>query len=254
MFRADQREQGRYDGGHAIEVAGPGGALQGLGDGTIGQGAVIVAPIGAVLQAVPVRQALREIGMVLRPGPGPKLEELEEAFHGAGLERTPLVELPGEWSRRGGIIDVYPLAGGGPYRVDYFGDEIDSIRLFDPESQRTVDKVEAINLLPAREYPLDRGAISRFQMNWYEAFEVDPREPLRFSLTPLPSRAGSSRPTMALGLVLGVACLAFLLAPFSGEQSEAAPEAESESERSERNDRHHDADKGQCDATRLPCK
>ena len=80
----------------------------------------------------------------------------------------------GEFALRGSLFDIYPMGSKLPYRIDLLDAEVDSLRTFDPETQRTVDKVEQINLLPGREYPLDKGAISRFQMNWYEAFEVDP--------------------------------------------------------------------------------
>ena len=73
----------------------------------------------------------------------------------------------------GDTFDIYPMGSKLPYRIDLLDAEVDSLRTFDPQTQRTVDRVEAINLLPAREYPMDRGAISRFQMNWYDSFDVD---------------------------------------------------------------------------------
>src|SRR5690606_16674103 len=68
-----------------------------------------------------------------------------------GYNRVSKVEAPGEFSVRGDIIDLYPLDQPHPLRIEFFGDEIDSIRTFNPETQKSVDKLEAITILPARE-------------------------------------------------------------------------------------------------------
>ena len=80
----------------------------------------------------------------------------------------------GEYAVRGALLDVFPMGSQVPYRIDLMDDEIETLRTFDPESQRTIERVEFIKVLPAREFPLSKEAISRFQMNWYEAFDGDP--------------------------------------------------------------------------------
>jgi transcription-repair coupling factor (superfamily II helicase) len=80
----------------------------------------------------------------------------------------------GEFALRGALIDIYPMGSELPYRIDLLDDEIDTLRTFDPESQRTVTRMEAVRLLPAREFPLTRQAIERFQQNWFDSFDGEP--------------------------------------------------------------------------------
>ncbi|MCB1647091.1 MAG: transcription-repair coupling factor, partial [Pseudomonadales bacterium] len=81
----------------------------------------------------------------------------------------------GEFAVRGSIMDIFPMGSAVPYRLDLFDDEIDTIRTFDPESQRSVDQIDSITLLPAREFPLTRQAISFFQDQWHLNFAGNPR-------------------------------------------------------------------------------
>jgi transcription-repair coupling factor (superfamily II helicase) len=92
----------------------------------------------------------------------------------AGYEHVTQVVRPGEFSVRGGLVDLFPMGSQLPYRIDLFDDEIDTIRTFDPDSQRTVYPVPEIRLLPAREFPLDDKARAHFRAAFREAFEGDP--------------------------------------------------------------------------------
>ncbi len=92
----------------------------------------------------------------------------------AGYEHVTQVVRPGEFSVRGGLIDLFPMGVKLPYRIDLFDDEIDTIRTFDPDTQRTVYPVPEIRLLPAREFPLDDKARAHFRAAFREAFEGDP--------------------------------------------------------------------------------
>ena len=74
---------------------------------------------------------------------------------------------------RGGIIDIFPVTSDVPIRIELWGDEIDSIRIFDPETQRTTEKIERVSLLPAREFPLDEAAVKRFRRAYRERIEGD---------------------------------------------------------------------------------
>jgi len=82
---------------------------------------------------------------------------------------------PGEFAVRGGIVDVFPAGSDQPFRLELFDEEVDTIRYFDPETQRTVEKVDAIELLPAREYPFDESAIKEFRSRFRGAIEGDPQ-------------------------------------------------------------------------------
>ncbi len=92
----------------------------------------------------------------------------------AGYSHVSSVVSPGEYAVRGGLIDLFPMGSAVPYRVDLFGDEIDSIRTFDPDSQRSLYPVPEVRLLPGREFPLDDKARATFRSRWREKLEGDP--------------------------------------------------------------------------------
>jgi len=92
----------------------------------------------------------------------------------AGYHHVAQVVSPGEYAVRGGLIDLFPMGSPMPYRVDLFDDEIDSIRTFDPDSQRSLYPVPEVRLLPGREFPMDEAARARFRSRWRELLEGDP--------------------------------------------------------------------------------
>lgn len=92
----------------------------------------------------------------------------------AGYSHVSQVVSPGEYAVRGGLIDLFPMGSTVPYRVDLFDNEIDSIRTFDPDSQRSLYPVPEVRLLPGREFPMDEAARTRFRQRWREKLEGDP--------------------------------------------------------------------------------
>ncbi len=92
----------------------------------------------------------------------------------AGYTHVSQVVSPGEYAVRGGLIDLFPMGSLVPYRVDLFGDEVDSIRTFDPDTQRSLYPVPEVRLLPGREFPMDEDARARFRARWREKIEGDP--------------------------------------------------------------------------------
>ncbi len=92
----------------------------------------------------------------------------------AGYSHVTQVVSPGEYAVRGGLIDLFPMGSPVPYRVDLFDDEIDSIRTFDPDSQRSLYPVSEVRLLPGREFPMDDAARAKFRSRWREMLEGDP--------------------------------------------------------------------------------
>jgi len=92
----------------------------------------------------------------------------------AGYTHVSQVVSPGEYAVRGGLIDLFPMGSAVPYRVDLFGDEIDSIRTFDPDTQRSLYPVPEVRLLPGREFPMDEPSRNAFRARWRERFEGDP--------------------------------------------------------------------------------
>lgn len=104
----------------------------------------------------------------------------------------------GEYATRGALLDLFPMGSEQPYRLDFFDDEIDSLRLFDVDSQRTLEEVAAINLLPAHEFPTDQAAIELFRSQW--------RDRLRSSGTPNISISRSAKGPYRPGLNTGSRC------------------------------------------------
>lgn len=107
---------------------------------------------------------------------GEKLDEgkLKAQLQLAGYSPVKQVMSPGEYSVRGGLIDIFPMGSVLPYRIDLFGDTIDTIRTFDADTQRSLYPVQEVRLLPAREFPMDEEARTAFRGRWRELFEGDP--------------------------------------------------------------------------------
>ncbi len=103
-------------------------------------------------------------------------EKLLDQLGRAGYKRVDTVYEHGEYAFRGSLIDIFPMGVKNPFRMDLMDDEIESIRLFEPESQRTLETVQEIALLPAREFPMDKAGINQFLNNWHETFEQNPRQ------------------------------------------------------------------------------
>jgi transcription-repair coupling factor (superfamily II helicase) len=105
-----------------------------------------------------------------------KLDEaaLKSQLTLAGYSHVSQVVSPGEYAVRGGLIDLFPMGSSVPYRLDLFGEEIDSIRTFDPDSQRSLYPVPEVRLLPGREFPMDEAARAAFRARWRERVEGDP--------------------------------------------------------------------------------
>ncbi|HKX19454.1 MAG TPA: transcription-repair coupling factor, partial [bacterium] len=111
---------------------------------------IAVAAAAGLAVAMPDPKWLEAVRVNLRAGAGVRLEDATARLAVGGYERVDLVHVPGEMSVRGGILDVYPPACDHPIRAEWGGDEIESVRLFDPESQRTTQTVDAAVILPAR--------------------------------------------------------------------------------------------------------
>ena len=107
---------------------------------------------------------------------GERLDEaqLKSQLTLAGYAHVAQVMSPGEYSVRGGLIDLFPMGSALPYRIDLFGDSIESLRTFDVDTQRSLYPVKEIRLLPGREFPMDEAARSAFRSRWREVIEGDP--------------------------------------------------------------------------------
>ena len=119
-----------------------------------GDAPVVVASVRGLVQLVLGPSDLQARTRLLRPGDRLDVDELLRWATELGYEATPLVQEPGEIARRGGIVDLFPPGADEPVRLDFFGDEIESIRAFDPGSQRSTGRLPSVRLLPPAELPL----------------------------------------------------------------------------------------------------
>ncbi|MCM2252622.1 MAG: transcription-repair coupling factor [Ramlibacter sp.] len=139
-----------------------------------GEADVVVVPATTVLYRLAPPSFLA--GHTFHFQAGQKLQEskLKAQLTLAGYSHVNQVISPGEYAVRGGLIDLFPMGSSVPYRVDLFDDEIDSIRTFDPDSQRSLYPVPEVRLLPGREFPMGDEARARFRGRWRELLEGDP--------------------------------------------------------------------------------
>jgi transcription-repair coupling factor (superfamily II helicase) len=120
----------------------------------------IVATERALQPHLPPVEAFQPYCLRLKKGDELNLEQLAQELARLGYERVPLVETEGQWSRRGDIVDVFPVASELPVRLDLFGDELDQIREFDPATQRSLDRIESLTLTPTSYAPIIRAALT----------------------------------------------------------------------------------------------
>jgi len=127
-------------------------ALQSLANGT--PSLVVIASVRALMRTVMSPTDFRALGRTIRSGDHLRPDDLVAGLLDLGYTSESLVEYPGTFSRRGGIVDVFPVDAEVPLRLDFFGDEIDSIRQFDSSTQRSRHHVNELSLSPSREIPL----------------------------------------------------------------------------------------------------
>ncbi len=137
---------------------------------------VLLATVNALLQRVPGRKFLRETAKVLAPDQRLDMGELRRSLEIAGYVHTSTVMERGEYAVRGHIVDLFPPGRASPVRLDFFGDTIETIKPFDPETQRTAKSINRANLLPISEASFGEAAISRFRTRYVELFGAVTRE------------------------------------------------------------------------------
>ncbi len=134
---------------------------------------ILIVPMPTLMHRLAPTEYIAGSSLVLQEGQTLDVDRFRINLQRNGYTNVETVYEHGEFALRGSLVDVYPMGSELPFRIDLLDNEIDSLRTFEPESQRTVARVAAINLLPAREYPLEQAAVRRFQMNWYDSFDVD---------------------------------------------------------------------------------
>lgn len=135
---------------------------------------IAIVPITTALYPLPPPSFLAAHTFFLRQGQRLNVNELRAQLTLASYNHVAQVQAPGEYSVRGGVIDFFPMGSAVPYRIDLFDQEIETLRTFDVDSQRSIYPVKEIRLLPAREFPLNETGIASFRQKFREQFEGDP--------------------------------------------------------------------------------
>ena len=135
---------------------------------------VLVLPVSTLMYRLAPTDYVRTNSLLFTTGQLLNPEKLRKRLENNGYRWVEQVVEHGEFLIRGSIIDLFPMGSEIPYRIDLFDNEIDSIRSFDPETQRSNITIPELRLLPARELPLNPEAISYFQNQWHEQFSVKP--------------------------------------------------------------------------------
>ena len=130
-----------------------------------------VMTIDAVMDQVVPLSDIKNHKMTFKMGETLEEATIAEEFVARGYEKAPFVEAPGEFTVRGGIIDIFPYTQESPYRIELWGDEIDSIRSFDKESQRSIEEVDTLTIYPASEIILNQPRIEHGLRNMEEDYE-----------------------------------------------------------------------------------
>ncbi len=137
---------------------------------------VVLLSASTLMHRLPPRGYIQSHSLVLDVGERLEPEIFRARLLHSAYQAVTQVMDPGEYAVRGGLIDIFPMGSDSPYRIDLFGDRIDSIRRFDPETQRSGDRLTEVRLLPAREYPMTPVAIQRFRQEFRARFEGDPQK------------------------------------------------------------------------------
>ncbi|MGH8770336.1 MAG: transcription-repair coupling factor, partial [Burkholderiales bacterium] len=137
---------------------------------------MFIGPVTTVLTRLPPVRYLAAHTFFLKQRQRLDSAALRQQLTVAGYTHVTQVLSPGEYSFRGGLIDLYPMGSALPYRLDLFADEIESIRTFDVDTQRSLYAVPEIRLLPAREFPLDETGRTMFRQRYRDEFEGDPSQ------------------------------------------------------------------------------
>ena len=136
---------------------------------------VLVLPVRTAMHRLPPTGYIQ--GRVLNLRQGDRFDPIRQRqlLEQAGYRHAETVLEPGEFALRGAVMDVFPMGSARPFRIDLLDDEIDTLRSFDPETQRSQERFKEIRLLPGREMPLDEPAIALFRKHWHDTFTVDVR-------------------------------------------------------------------------------
>ncbi|WP_438850810.1 transcription-repair coupling factor [Brevundimonas nasdae] len=151
---------------------------------------LVVTTVSAAMQRTPPRSVTTLAGFDAKVGRDLDIQALERYFAANGYVRASTVSERGEFAVRGGVVDVFPPGFAEPVRLDMFGSELESIRTFDPETQRSTGQMKAVALAPVSEALLDKEAISRFRTGYLNLFGAPGDDPLYATISEGARRQG----------------------------------------------------------------
>ncbi|STY29688.1 Transcription-repair coupling factor [Legionella wadsworthii] len=138
--------------------------------------AIVITSASTIMHRLCPPEFLNQYALMLKEGQKLDLASFRNQLQQSGYHCVNKVLEHGEFALRGSIIDVYPMGSGLPFRIELFDDEIESLREFDTETQRTIEKIKQINVLPAREFPLNEQSQLHFRRSFRELFPGNPSQ------------------------------------------------------------------------------
>ncbi|MGB0846021.1 MAG: transcription-repair coupling factor [Thiolinea sp.] len=137
------------------------------------QSGVLLVPVTTLMQRLAPVDYVQQHSLILRTGMKLNIDSFRQHLEKSGYRNVSQVMEHGEYATRGALLDLFPMGSSQPYRIDLFDDEIETIRSFSAETQRTEEKLEQVELLPAREFPLDEQGIQQFRANYRTQVDGD---------------------------------------------------------------------------------
>ena len=151
--------------------------LETLSQAANGDHCVIIVPVNTLMVRLPPKSFLSGNVLLLKKGDRYSLQTMRQHLTDTGYHLVEQVFEHGEFAIRGSILDIFPTGSKQPLRIELFDDEVESIRHFDPETQRSSTAIDSIRMLPAKEFPTDSNAIEGFRQRYRRRFEVIVKEP-----------------------------------------------------------------------------
>ena len=131
---------------------------------------IVITTVQALMPRIAPLSFIKKQSFSIKVGDKRDITMMKKDLTTHGYLLVEQVLSPGEFAVRGSIVDIYPMGSKTPYRIDFFDDEVDSLRIFDVDSQRSLEKINSVSMLPAHEFPLDESGISLFRSNYRDAF------------------------------------------------------------------------------------
>jgi transcription-repair coupling factor (superfamily II helicase) len=140
------------------------------------QKGIVVVAMNTLMCRLPPLDYLQKYSFIIKKNDQFDIDHMRRRLESSGYHCVDTVYSHGEFAVRGSLVDLFPMGSALPYRIDLFDNEVDTLRTFDPETQRSIKQVDNIYLLPAKEFPLDEDGIRGFRTQWHERFNVDHRQ------------------------------------------------------------------------------